>query len=181
MIFRRVAGRLALACLILAVPLLAAATPITYNFSWSGTGGYSMTGSFTFDSASAADGAIRNGEVTSLFFEGFLNGVSFATNSNANTLPGFNFNFDTVTGQFFLGGPSNGPSGQLWNFLGTGLGFGAGNAGSTLTFGAALLGGIDNPVPLTATLARTVPEPATLAILGIGLAGLGFFSRRKLN
>jgi hypothetical protein len=30
-----------------------------------------------------------------------------------------------------------------------------------------------------ATLTRSVPEPATIALLGIGLAGLGFGSRKR--
>ena len=168
---RRVLLATAFVCSVGVLP--ATAAPITYNFSWSGSGGYSMTGNFTFDTASAADGAIRDTEVTALFFEGFLNSVSIGTNSSAHTLAGFNFNFDPVAGQFFLGGVSGGDSGQQWNLLGAGLGFVAGNSGSVLTLQSTLLGVIGNPVPLTASLATSVPEPGSMLLLGTGLLGAG--------
>ena len=152
------------------------ANTIKYNFSWSGTSGYSMTGYFTYLSASAVDGAIRDTEVTSLFFEGFLNDVSIGTNSTARTLANFNFNFNSTTGQFFLGGTASGLTGQNWNPQGTGLGFIAGGTGSTLSLNGPYRGFSNNPSNLTATLA--VPEPGTLALLGIGLLSLGLIRRR---
>ena len=163
---------------VLLSPMAANADPITYDFEWTGSGGYSMVGNFTYDDVDAADGAVRDGEVSSLFFEGFFNGVSFATNSTAHLLSGFNFNFDPVAGQFFLNGVSSGDSGQLWNITGTGFGFAAGSGASGLTLDGEVLGLINNPVPMTATVA-SVPEPGTMALFGIGLAGMGLARRRR--
>ena len=161
------------------LPFTANAGIIGYNFEWTGANGFSMTGMFTFDEADGLDGAIRDGEVASLMFDGYLNGVLFASNSIAPSQAGFNFNFNTSTGQFFLNSDSAGDSGQLWNATSsTDLGFASGSTMSQLQFNLNVLGVINNPAPLTASLKATVPVPATILLFGLGLAGLGI-SRRK--
>ena len=145
-----------------------------------------MTGMFTYDDADAADGAIRDGEVASLMFDAFLDDVLFLSNNIAHTEPDFNFNFDAVAGQFFLGGDTSSDTGQAWNLFGPGfLGFGAGDAGSELVShigGVSTgLGLVTNPVPLTASpkAEAPAPAPATLALFGLGLASLGWSRRKK--
>ncbi len=158
---------------------------IGYDFEWTGTSNYTMTGMFTFDEADAVDGAIRDSEVASLMFEGFLSGVSIGSTSNAHLLAGFNFNFDATAGQFFLNGLTTGDSGQLWNAASgaTGVGFNSGSGASALEMnGVCCDGFINNPNPLTAaltTIPAPVPAPATLALFGLGLAGLGWNRRKK--
>lgn len=161
-----------------------AATPaeaqiVGYNFAWTGTGGYSMLGSFTFDQASADDGAIRDGEVVSLTFEGFLNAASIGVNNTAHLTAGFNFYFNAVAGQFFLGGNSTTDTGQEWNQLGTGVGFGAGDAASSVSGGSAYRGFREGPVPLTASPAKVVPEPSTFLLLVAGMGVIGALQRRR--
>lgn len=158
------------------------ATIMGYSFDWTGASGYTMHGGFTYDDADAIDGAIRDGEVASIEFEGFLNNVSIGVNTTANTLAGFNFNFDTVAGQFFLDGVCGDNCRQAWNYQGTGLGFVAGGTLSALSLlpgGGSFVGSIANPTLLVAEK-DSVPEPTTLTLLGIGLVGMGL-ARRKMK
>jgi len=128
----------------LMMPAVASADLIGYNFEWTGTDGYSMHGMFSFDDEYADDGAIRDGEVISLMFEGFLNGVSIGSNSTAHLLDGFNFNFNALTGQFFLGGNSREDEGQQWTSGSVGLDYGAGTIASGFLLNGERLGTLLN-------------------------------------
>ena len=158
------------------------ATIMGYSFDWTGTSNYTMHGMFTYDDADAIDGAIRDSEVASLEFEGFLNNVSIGVNNTAHTLTEFNFNFNTAAGQFFLDGSCGDDCRQAWNYQGSGLGFVAGGSLSALSLlpgGGSFVGSVDNPTPLFAEK-DSVPEPTTLTLLGVGLVGLTF-ARRKMR
>lgn len=175
-VFReRIMLRIILATL-LALPIVGYTAVIDYSLTWSGSGGYSLNGDFSYDDLNAADGAIRDTEVLSLNLEGFLNGVSQGFTSVNTAVPSFNFNFDTSAGQFFLGGAGNGPFGQNWNFRGNGIGFSAGGGASTMSVGNQFVGFIGNPSNLTATL---VPVPSTLSLLLLaGISGMRRARRR---
>ena len=154
----------------------ARAIPVSFNFDWTGDGGYSMTGMFTGEDLNA-DEVIRDTEVTSLMFEGFLNAASIGSTSGAQALTGgvggaFNFNFDLATQTFLDGGVING-DGQNWNSGGPGLGFADGSGVAVLVQNMSpVVGSITHDPQAYSASPKAVPEPATILLVSAGLLGL---------
>jgi hypothetical protein len=180
-----------------AVAVMLAAAPVaggeaaTFDFSWTGAGGYTMTGSFSFADSLLNTGAITGASLTSFTMTVFLSGVSQGSWSSTDPLGTnalFNFNFNTTTLAFVLGGASNSPSGQLWNAVPssidncTTVGFGTGFSGQIVCVGGSRV--LDSLVnasnPITVTRADTpVPAPAALGLFGLGVAALGLLRRAR--
>ena len=55
------------------------ANAIAFNIDWTGSGGYTMTGMFSYDDSLIGTGAIDENDVMSFMIEGFLNGGSVGT------------------------------------------------------------------------------------------------------
>ena len=177
---------------VLLSPMAANADPISYDISWSGDGGYTMTGMFSIDDSLLGTGAIDATALLSFNIEGFLASVSVGTFDFFADAPligadTFNFNFDTDLEAFIVGGFSGGPTGQDWgtstgggSCSTTGFGFSSGSGSQGLCIGEGWVFASSIPIgSSTLEAARTVPEPGTLALLGIGLAGLGLMRRRR--
>jgi hypothetical protein len=163
-----------------------AAQAISFNISWTGANGYNLTGMFGYNDSLIGTGPITGSQLDFFMMEVFQNTTSLGTWQPSQG-GSFNFNFNTTTAQFLVGGNSATSTGQEWGFSGS----------PSVIFGSGdLLQGVGNPglinasfIPvsqstLTATVKQpiSVPEPSSpLAILGAGTAvGFGAFLKRKL-
>jgi hypothetical protein len=99
----------------------------------------------------------------------------------------FNFNFDTTSAQFLVGGMAASSTGQDWGFSGSpSVSFISGNAnqivGNPGTIFASFIPVTQSTLTATVKQPISVPESSSpLAIVGAGTAvGFGAFFKRKL-
>ena len=183
--------KLTIAACLITSPMVANAVPVAYDIGWTGSGGYTMSGMFSIDDSLLGTGAIDETSVLSLMIEGFLNGVSVGTwDLFSDGLAGsdtFNFNFDTTSETFIVGGFSASDTGQDWGVsvggtscTASGFGFSSGSGAQGLCVNNTFIGAVPISQPtLTASRKVAVPEPGILALFGAGLFGLGLMRRRR--
>jgi hypothetical protein len=160
-----------------------------FDISWTGTGGYSMTGQFSYADSLANTGVITGSKLDTFMITGFLNNTQVGSWNLTQGFAGFsfNFNFNTTTLLFPQGGISSGTTGQDWDVTtggehcpnpGFGFSSGSGSQGVCVNNGG-FVGStvIDN---LTATPApATAPEPFSAALCFTGLATLITIRRKR--
>ena len=160
-------------------PMTATATIMTYDLNWTGTAGSTMAGMFTFDDSSVTDGFVRDrdGELLSLMIStSDFGGLSWTWDGNSSDP--FNFNFDALNELFPVSGATGSPEAQSWNGVGVGLGLGV--EGTSGRSGLLIDGSfVEGTSSFTVSERAAVPEPGTLALIGISLAGIGFARRRR--
>ena len=162
-----------------------AAQAISFNISWTGANGYNLTGMFGYNDSLIGTGPIAGGQLDFFMMEVFQNTTSLGTwqPSQGGT---FNFNFNTTTGQFLVGGLAGSTTGQLWGTSGPSVSFASGSnaqaVGNPSTISSSFISIAQSTLTATVKQPISVPEPSSsLAILVAGTAvGFGAFSKRKL-
>lgn len=152
----------------------ASAAVVEYGIAWSGNGGYSLSGTFSFDNATAGP-TVEAGELVSFEIEGFDGGGSLGTFSFPPAPE--NFNFDVAAGEFIVGGALIGPAGQSWNIGGPGIGFASDTFAQCLYLDGTCLTGSIIAVSEAALVAT--PLPAALPLFLSVLAGMGLLRWRR--
>lgn len=167
----------------------AQAATITEDFSWTGSDGYTMTGSFSYPSS--LTGAITGSQLTSFSMEVFLDGTGVGSWNLASGYTGytFNFNFNATTLTFpqGTGDLSYGSMGQDWDDLpglagcpDPGVAFASGAAAQGVCVNNALEGFTSTYNLVATSAAASTPEPAAVSTTLLGIAGLAIL-RRRLN
>lgn len=155
--------------------LFAQAHAATYNISWTGSGGYTLSGTFSFDDSLLGTGPIDESDLDELSIEVFLNSVSqgVAEMSSFDGTNPLNFNFDTLTGEFLVGGDTSGPTGQAWNFIGSTVGFASGSNAQLVSVNNHALGSESQVLVQNSTLSATaIPLPSSFTMLALGVLPL---------
>lgn len=160
-----------------------ATTAATYEIEWTGANGYSLSGQFAIDDILVGTGAVNEAQLNDLSFEVFLFGLSqgsvdFAALSSSI---GFNFNFDTTSEQFLIGGSPSSNTGQSWNRFQSPVGFGTGTLGQEVSVGSGFNNSsiLNTQSTLVATKVAAVPLQSSLLFLVAGIGVLGAFCQRR--
>jgi hypothetical protein len=175
-----------LACGVL-TSLPSKAALISYNMDWTGNSGFSMTGMFSFDDEDITPGnLITENELNSFMISFFDPSSSPLKSYDLTTVDAgvFNFNFETDTELIRQSGLPD----DDFNFTAGGV-FPTDvllvsehfcpttGAGLFTSPGFCQTDQLDQGGRINAS--RRIPTPATLALFGIGLAGLGWTRRKK--
>lgn len=157
---------------------------IGYDWTWTGSAstGNHAVGTMSYDDTLAGTGIITVGDIAEFSIEGFTGTTSQFTwdlSTGTQNNP-FQLSFDTTIGNLVFGGtyPSALDSVVWGNDSQAALICGnssCGFTGSGLSFDGISVG---NKAQFQFTTS-SVPEPASIALLGLGLAGLGFSKKKE--
>jgi len=162
---------------------------ITLQLSWVGGNGYSLTGAFSYSDSLINTGIIDETSIDTFMIEGFDGSTSLGTwnlADGSDSTYDFNFNFDTTSLTFVVGGISQSIKGQSWNRRATGIGFESGDNHQALTLNGVALDQNWNPTVNSQILtsdstlvATVVPVPGAIYLMGSGLIALVSASKRR--